>query len=661
MANRGYVRELTNISPTYQTLQEGVNKNWDERGAITTNFVEMEIGLAPFIPMTKQFVLREKSIGPDSSMVMPESDTGASSTPPWQGWVNAGKNVSGRKPTYSQIAEGNLEPTETMRIGQNLSGLQTSATMAGTLLRESAISGWRRRSQASFGAIGEVVTENIARDIFHEMKLRDADFAASVEEDRFNLLPEDPANFGQDVLLNEGLDFGVKTQTERIKQHAVYYALQKQGVPLATLQQTMGGEETISGVTGSRRGKSGKVLQQIFIEKPGSMQEAFEASANEYVTDMNVAVNKMRSKLKTMGLRIDDVRDLLTMGARGKGTGTGTAMSLITGFIPPEMEKAAKKVGRQVGQSLLRSARTVGNPYYDASPDIQSAFSPANLKEFNRFLRRSVDTPVLQSLATAFSGKNIMMEQIPLSSKVLKAGGEKEGAQNAQGFAFIEIVGSQNLATLQFRLAHAHVSEQQIGEEKSYGMDVWLIEQYSNLNWLGQSATQTLKNHYFPLLQREKLAEDNSADNMVSFFDYTTGEGSIVQMGVAVAQLMTEREIAESLMGQMTDNVGVGQVAGKVAAIYNEIIKAAGEVSETWRSASSRLTGWKGDIDRFNYSEDPDSGLQYQAGVWFPNNYWVNDTGFGFAISPFMGVARGNQTNSQIFYNRFKASVDAAT
>jgi hypothetical protein len=244
-----------------------------------------------------------------------------------------------------------------------------------------------------------------------------------------------------------------------------------------------------------------------------------------------------------------------------------------------------------------------------------------------------------------------MLEQVPLSHKMQFADG-KIGEMFAQGFMFVRLAGAtKGIADLSFELVDTVVSRQ----GRDFGLDYWLLEQFDGLKFQGnRDAYETLKDVYFPLLQREYLAGEFTPEQMAQFFE--PGSSMNIHFKAHVAKLMTEKQIAESLKQQMLDGAALG-VSGQVIALYNEIIKESADLSEMWRQASSSLEGWKGDLDRYNYSEDPDSGLNYRAGIWFPGEYWVNDKGFGLAISPFMGVAGGAEAQSDNFYQRFKASV----
>ena len=657
---KGNVVEMTEVSKTYtHSLQKGKmnSMSYDNKQAgFSRSFMEMEIGLAPFAPFTKQFSLQEQGAGPNSSMILPREDTNEISTPPWIGWGTG--NSRGRRTTYANMVEnGNIDLPQTMSRGDGLPGLQGVTTLFGMKLRDMAVSGWRRKTQASFGAHSEVITENIATDIFEEMKRSDAAFSHSVAADRYLIDPMSEDDHSS-VFLNEGLDFSIRSQQERRKMHTIFSALEKEGISKKTLQETMGGEETIAGTKFVYEGKAGKVLQKIWTsnsKRGRSLDENFSAAAKEYVTRMNLALKQMRTQFKSVGIDIDTIGDLIGQGQHG-------TKSLISGKFRNDRDGILYNAALKLGAVPKQKRDKAGNTWMEAglvgkeqsgfdAVQAQRVFNSQMIPEINRFVRRSFDVPILQGINAKYAGKDIMLEQVPLSHKMQFADG-KIGEMFAQGFMFVRLAGAtKGIADLSFELVDTVVSRQ----GRDFGLDYWLLEQFDGLKFQGnRDAYETLKDVYFPLLQREYLAAEFTPEQMAQFFE--PGSSMNIHFKAHVAKLMTEKQIAESLKQQMLDGAALG-VSGQVIALYNEIIKESADLSEMWRQASSSLEGWKGDLDRYNYSEDPDSGLNYRAGIWFPGEYWVNDKGFGLAISPFMGVAGGAEAQSDNFYQRFKASV----
>jgi len=661
---RGNVVEMTEVSKTYtHSLQKGkMNKmSFDNVAAgFSRSFVEMEIGLAPFAPFSKQFALREESSGPNSSMILPreEGDVISGGQGGYGSWFSPARgNARGRRNVYADMVEGgDTSLPKTMAKGDGMAGLQGVTTLFGMKLRDIAVSGWRRKTQASFGAHSEVITENIAVDIFDEMKRNDASFSHSVASDRYLIDPMSEDDHSS-LFLNEGLDFSVRSQVERQKMHTVFDRLEAEGVSRKTLKRTMGGEETIAGTKFVYEGKAGKILQGIWTNNATaerSLTENFNVAAREYVTRMNLALKHVKSQFKDIGIDISGLGDLIGQGQHG-------SKSLITGKFKQgeplfdlalKLGSPTKQRSNKSGDKWLEASLVGKHTGTNAGLDpiqTQRLFQTKMLPELNRFIRRSFDKPILQGISASYAGKDIMMEQVPLSHKMQFADG-KIGEMYSQGFAFIKIAGS-TIADLNFELVETMVSAQ----SRDFGLDFWLLEQVQGL--VGQQrrdAYETLTQIYFPLLQREYLTTQFTPEQMAQFFE--PGNAMNIHFKAHVARLMTEKQIAESLKRQMIDGAASG-VGGQVLALYEELMKESEDLSEMWRQASSSLEGWKGDIDRYNYSDDPQTGLNYRAGVWFPGQYWVNDKGFGNAISPFMGVAAGAEASSDSFYQRFKATV----
>lgn len=670
---KGNVVEMTDVSYTYtKSLQKGKlnDMSYDNiQKGFSRSFVEMEIGLAPFAPFSKQFTLREEATGPSSVMVLPreEGDVVSGGKGGYGSWFSPARgNARGRRNVYADMVEaGDINLPQTMAAGDGLTGLQGVSTMFGMKLRDMAVSGWRRKTQASFGAHAEVITENIATDIFEEMARTDASFKHNVTADRYLIDPMSEDDHSS-VFLNEGLDFSIRTQQERKKMQTIFEALEKEGVSQSTLQQTMGGEETIGGTRFTYEGKSGKLLQKLWVSNSKaelSLSENFNRGAREYVNRMNLALKHFRTELEKAGLKIDSVADLIGQGQYG-----GT--SLISGKFRSNAEDTtlfdtALKLGAPVKSKIDKKT---GLPFQEASLfgkhigasaglgplQTQRLFQSQITAELNRFVRRSFDVPILQGINAKYAGKDIMLEQVPISHKMQFADG-KIGELLGQGFVFIRLSGAtKTIADLHFELVDSVVTTQ----TRDFGMDMWLLESYINKRGLKtqflQNAYEVLKKVYFPLLQREYLASEFTPEQMAQFFEPTNSMN--IHFRAHVARLMTEKQIADSLRQQMIDGAALG-VSAQVTALYNELINEAGDLSETWRKASSSLEGWKGDINRYNYSDDPQSGLNFRAGIWFPGQYWVNDKGFGNAISPFLGVASGVDAASDTFYDRFKARV----
>jgi hypothetical protein len=649
---KGNVIELTEVSKTYtHSLAKGKGPmSMDNKAAgIRRNFVEMDVGLAPFAPFSQQFMLTEEATGPNSSMVLPK-ESATVTTPPWHS--HAVGNEAGRRNTYANIVEnGNIDLPKTMAAGDGMSRLQAAGTLFGMKLRDIGVSGWRRKTQASFGAHAEVITENIALDMFDELKQTDAQFNHDVTKDRYNINIGSKEDYSRH-LLNEGLDFGIKTETERIKQQVIFGALEKAGFSKETLRQTMGGEETVAGTKNVYEGKAGKLLQQITTSnmKPDqTIDEGFETAAQTYVTRMNKSLSMVKSNAKKAGLDIQTIGDLIGKGDQGSKSLLTASFKEGTSLYDIAINMGGKVKQDKKGNKTAKMF-TKDVPFDNALASV--LFNTKHKQELNRFLRRSFDTPILQSLSTKYQGKDIMIEQVPLSHK-------RQGTseiQLAQGFAAIRLKGASSLATLTFELVDTVVSRQ----TEDFGMDMWLLEQYGaqrlqmDADEQKSAAYNTLKNVYFPLLQREYLVSEYGPEAIQAFME--PGGAVNATMEARVARLMTEKQIAESLKRQMMDGARMGDTQ-KIVALYQEMIKESEDLSELWRQASSSLTGWKGDIDRYNFDEDPQSGLKYHAGLWFPGQYWVNDTGFGNAISPFMGVAYGAEAGSAGFYQRFQDKV----
>jgi hypothetical protein len=548
------------------------------------------------------------------------------------------------------VESGDIDLPKTMAAGDGMSRLQMATSLFGMKLRDIGVSGWRRKTTASFGAHAEVITENIALDMFEELKRTDAQFNHDVTNDRYNIRVNSEDDFSKH-LLNEGLDFGIKTQIERQKQQLIFGALERAGFSKETLQQTMGGEETIAGTKNVYEGKAGKLLQQITTTnmKPSdTIETGFASGAEAYVNRMNATLSSVKSSAQKAGLNLSVVGDLIGQGQHGKKSLMTTTFKEGTSLYDTALKMGNKSSVDKKGINVAKMF-TKDIPY---DVGVGSAFfNSLHKAELNRFLRRSFDTPIIQSLATEYKGKDIMIEQVPLSHK-------RQGTDQiilAQGFAAIRLKGASSLATLSFELVDTVVSKQ----TEDFGMDFWLLEQWGAQR-LQEDATDaksaaynTLKNVYFPLLQREYLVSEHGPEAIQAFME--PGSAINVTMKAHVATLMTEKQIAMSLKRQMVDGARMGDTQ-KIVALYKELITESEDLSELWRQASSSLGGWKGDIDRFNFDEDPQSGLNYRAGIWFPGQYWVNDTGFGNAISPFMGVAYGAEAGSG-FYQRFKAKV----
>ena len=256
-----------------------------------------------------------------------------------------------------------------------------------------------------------------------------------------------------------------------------------------------------------------------------------------------------------------------------------------------------------------------------------------NMFELNQALRRMQD---MQTMATnGAKRKNLYVYSVPLNI----------GGKSAQGNVTLGWEG------MVLTIAHVEVirgdSQGSDVSDLAGGFELLLLQGLGKNVTVGTMTIKKYWNQHLSNLSRMAVAQAYTrntigliADPTIDAINTTNAYGTMVNM-------MAGKDISKSL-GDVLQGVQK-PVNTQVKKVFEKTMAGAERTTHLWKKMAAQRV-WDGDINKYDF------GVSREAGVWASQSAaWVNEVGYGFAVSPMLGIFGDARSAS-----RWKGAVKSA-
>ena len=236
--------------------------------------------------------------------------------------------------------------------------------------------------------------------------------------------------------------------------------------------------------------------------------------------------------------------------------------------------------------------------------------------ELNQALRRFQD--MLKMSTQEALGKDTYLYSVPL----------RTDNKMAQGNAYIAWEGKNLSARLV--LQHAEVIKGDKTSDLAIGFEQVLLEGLKQYITAGGTTLKEYHSRFLKQLSSMAVAQSYTrntigliADPTIDAINATNAYGTMVNM-------MSSKQISQGL-GDVLSGV-TRTVEPKIKEVFNKIMTYSRNTTHNWKKQAAQRV-WDGQINKFDF------GVNKSAGVWAPREAsWVNEVGYGFAVSPMLGI-----------------------